>query len=442
MKPNHRRPGRIGGISRALRIEWHDIGGLGRMALLGVGASIFVAVALGFSITRSAEQQILDAQTDLLVNAARDLAGRMPSDAGVLALDPEFDQDVRTRLLGGETVGVKLWLPDGTVVYSDDDDALGRRFDLSEHATRAFQGTPLGVVVDTADPAHARHRELGSVIEFFIPFGEPNAPTAVFEIEQRVDGLHAAVGQIGRNVWLSISTGLVVLGIFLSTLLAARTRSVDRRRRQAERMFGDLLRAQDEERRRVVGALHDDIGQPLYRLHYGLEGSISKLEAGHPVKEELLRLQHVVAEADDTLRAELRLLHDGLMADAGLVVALEDLAESTRHETDIRVRLDVDGEVGLAEVPRTALYRAIREGITNARKHSGAATIDVRVHSVNGHVRAEIEDDGRGNLAAPGLGLTTTRERLEAIGGGLATTRSHRGGTLLTVWVPSQDETA
>jgi signal transduction histidine kinase len=429
-------------LFHTLRREWREIGGLGRVAALALGASLAVAVALGFSITRAAEGHLLDAQTDLLQNVSRDLAVmQTPLDTEDSAQLDAFDSEVRLRLLGGETLTVKLWLRDGTIVYSDDGSLVGRRFEVSDPALAAFGGEASAVVVPTSDPAHAIHRDLGEVIEFYIPFGMASGgPRAVFEIEQRVDSLNAALDRIRRNVWLSIATGLSALGIFLTTLLVARTRDLNRRRKQAEELFGDLLHAQDEERRRVVGALHDDVGQPLYRLYYGLDGSLGRLEKSHPVREELEGMRSLVSDVDETLRAELRLLHEGLMADAGLEPALADLAEVTERESGMEVTTDYGVQDEPSDVPRTALYRAVREGVTNARRHSGATRVEISVVENGGTITAEVRDNGSGYAGRPGLGLTTTRERLEAIGGGLRVTAPRGGGTLYRVSVPARIE--
>jgi signal transduction histidine kinase len=436
------RSSRWSGFRRRMAAEWREIGGLGRLAVLGVGASLVIAVALGFSITRAAERHLLAAQTDLFENVSRQLAATpSPIDAIDAAELHAFDEEVRLRLLGGETLAVKLWLPDGTIVYSDDASLIGTRFDISRPARAALAGEASAVVVDTSDPAHAIHREFPRVIEFYIPFGgSPQAPRAAFEIEQRVDSLEAALGRIRRNVWLSISTGLGVLAVFLGALMTARTRDLDRRRRKAERLLGDLLAAQDEERRRVVGALHDDVGQPLYRLFYGLDGSLSKLEEGHPVRDEIARLRDLVTDVDDTLRAELRIMHEGLMADAGLEPALRELVEATERETGVETTLRYGVSVEPSDVPRTAIYRAVREGLTNARKHSGASRVEIDVTGDATMITAEVSDDGFGYAGDEGLGLTTTRERLETIGGGLEVGTMRRGGTSYRVWVPTRVE--
>ncbi len=422
---------------QAARRDWREIGGLGRLALLGIAASIVVTVALGFAIPRAARDHLLDARAELLAGVTQELVPLAPQPTAPGAMPAAFDDEVRLRLLGGETVRVKLWLPDGMVVYSDSPDLVGRSFELSGAALSALQGETSHLISDLSDPAHAEERDLGQLIEFYIPYGPPGAaPTAAFEIEQRTESLDAALGRIKRNVWLSIGSGMAVLALFLGSLLITRARELNRRRRQAELLLGSLLRAQDEERRRIVGALHDDIGQPLYRLLYGIEGSMSRLQAGHPAAAELERLGQVVRHIDGTLRAELRLLHEGLAADAGLEPALEELVAATRRETDLVIDLDVSLRREPASVPRAALYRAAREGLTNVRKHAGARRVSIRVVGDEDRAQVEMSDDGSGERAAPGLGLTTTREGLEAIGGGLMVTFRKGRGTVYKAWVP------
>lgn len=424
---------------RDLRRDWNEIGRLGRVAFIGVVASVVVAVVLGFAITASVRGHLLHVRTDLLANVSSDLATLAPSPPGSgTEAYARFDSEVRLRLLGGETVRVKLWAPDGTILYSDAAALEGRRFELSAPAQRAFEGEASSQVSDLSDPAHEFERELGDLIEFYIPFAEGDEPpTAVFEVEQRTDSLDAATGHITGNVWLAIGSGIGILTVFLALLFAARTRDLNRRRRQAEELLGALFRAQEEERRRVVGALHDDVGQPLYRLLYGLEGSRAKLAPDDPIAAELSGLQRVVREIDSTLRTELEALHEGLAEDAGLETALRDLAVKSEEEAGLDVGITVDQVAQLPAPSRTVLFRAAQEAVMNIRKHAVAHRVDVRVSGSPGTAVLTVEDDGRGWDGSTGLGLVTTRERLEAIGGGLEVVRRREGGTRFTAWVPT-----
>jgi len=136
------------------------------------------------------------------------------------------------------------------------------------------------------------------------------------------------------------------------------------------------------------------------------------------------------------LRTELRLLHHGLAEDLGLEAALSQLIEVTRLETGLAIGLLVDVAEEPDPIPRSAMLRAAQEAVTNIRKHSGAGSASVAVWEENREVILEIIDDGSGVKGPKGLGLTTTRERLESIGGGVEVTARREGGTVFRAWVP------
>ncbi len=168
-----------------------------------------------------------------------------------------------------------------------------------------------------------------------------------------------------------------------------------------------------------------------------MEGSRAKLGPDDAVGDELERLEEIVRDIDGTLRSELHQLHQGLAADAGLVTALRDVAATAEAESALQVHVDVDDEpAGLSAVGRTALFRAAQEAVVNIRKHAAARTAWIRLQGDGQSVTLVVSDDGAGLKESPGLGLTTTRERLEALGGTLVVSKRRGGGTELTATLP------
>jgi signal transduction histidine kinase len=281
------------------------------------------------------------------------------------------------------------------------------------------------------------------LIEFYIPMlAKDGSVPFVVEIEQDASGLNQALGQIARNVWVSIGIGLVAIGLVMTVGIAARTREVNRRRRQAEGLLESSFNAQEHERRRIVSALHDDVGQPMYRVLYGLQGSHAKLDPADPVAIELDHLTDVVRDMDVTLRNELRLLHFELAADAGIEVALSELAELTRLETDLDLDVEISIDSGLSTVQRTEMYRAAREAITNVRRHANADRAIVRLYRDSDRLVLEVIDDGAGGVtpADHGLGLTTTRQRFVALDGDVFVEATSEGGSRFVAWLPQLEE--
>ncbi|RLE26322.1 MAG: hypothetical protein DRJ50_01165 [Actinobacteria bacterium] len=437
-RDDQRRSGRVGST---LRRDWDEIGGLGRIGVIGLGLALVVTIVLGFSITRAARGHLLDARASMVEIAIGELPFFSVDEPPGVAELAALDSAVRIHILGGETVRVKVWAPDGTIAYSDLPELVGRRFELSEYAEAAFAGGVATRVSDLSDAAHEPDRSRGELIEFYIPvLDESGAVGAVVEVEQDVTGLNDALGRIARNVWLSIGIGLAVLGVFMTALGIARARDMNRRRRQVEDLLRSSYRAQEEERRRIVGALHDDIGQPLYRVLYGLEGSRGKLGADDPVAEELGHLQGVVREMDDTLRRELRILQVELAADTGLDGALADLVDVTRRETDLQVTFAITEPIPSTQEEDVEIYRAAREALTNVRKHAHASRVTMTVYEDRNRVVLDVIDDGIGFGGQRGLGLSTTRQRFETLGGDIEVSESVDGGTLFRAWLPRTSE--
>lgn len=435
-------PSRRRGVVDAARTEWGEIGVVGRVAFGGVILSLAVAIALGIWIPRLVRHHLLEARAELIASLGDEIAARGLVPVGPPS-SPSYErlrEEIELSLLGGETVRVKLWTVDGTVAYSDDPRLVGQQFELTPAAQRALQGSPTFAVSHNSEPAHAFERPFVELMEFFVPVhGRDDATVGVFEVEQRTDALNASLVYVRRNVWLAIGTGIGLLGIFMAALTVASARVMNRRRRQAEHLLGSLFRAQEDERRRTVGALHDDVGQPLFRLLYGLEGSRAKIPPDNPAHSELGHLADLTRDIDRTLRSELRTLHRGVDEDLGLESSIEQIVDSAMAETDLVIDLDI-GDIdtsAVGQAAKIALAHAVREAITNVRKHANATHVTVEVRGLTQGVVVSVRDDGAGSRSPEGLGLVTTRERLEAIGGSLKLTSTRGRGTVFKAMVPN-----
>lgn len=433
--------GRRQGAADLVRAEWTLLGPLGRSAFLALLLASGVAVVMAIAIPNRVEEFLLLSEGESLARVIDDMETREAVAAGLTdaeSLD-RLDTAVQRQLLGREVVRVKVWSHDGTIIYSDARELIGQRFTLSSDLTSAFAGDRHIGVPDADHPENESDWDLGSIREFYIPMLSPSGSVAaVFEVYERADPLLSTVASVRTYVWAVIWGGIGLSAVFTVILFARNGRAVIRRQREAERMLGELVRAQDEERRRVVGALHDDIGQPLYRIHFGIEDCRARVQPGSAIDDELARIGTLVHQVDGTLRSELRALRDEAGAELDLAGALNELAESTSTETGLTMTVRFDDRVDLPHVNRSSLFQAAREAITNTRKHARASEVSISVSRNGDSVMLEIEDDGIGCDRAPGLGLVTARERLELIGGGLQVTTRRSGGTRFRAWVPQQ----
>lgn len=428
------------GIRTVLQSEWIELGPLGRTVLIALAMSAVVALVLAVAIPHQVEHHLLEGEIRSIARIAGDMADAnlIPPDTDNAVAMAILDESVRVNLLGSDTVRVKVWAPDGTVVYSDATELIGQKFPLSDDRIDAFNGQSRVEDPNRSLPENVYERTLPPIREFYIPVAdETGSVVSVFEVYRLVEPIEATVGNIRRYTWTSIAIGIGLLSLFIVTLIIVNGRALTRRRRLTERLFSDLVKAQAEERTRIIGSLHDDIGQSLYRIHYGLEDTRSRVDPGDPIAEDLTRLGVLVGDVDSALRAELRLLQYGTGEELSLESALDELVEVTEMETDLTVTVNIDTDCVLSPSSRVAVFRAAREALTNVRKHALATTVEIQIHRTGKRVRLDVMDDGVGIIHDEGLGLTTTRERLESIGGGLKIKNGRNGGTRFMAWLPA-----
>lgn len=409
---------------------WRELGRTGRVAFVGIAFSALIAVAVGVAIPRILENHLLEEREATLGAVVADLEGAaiLSGPAPDLAALQEF---VDLRVLGGDTVRVKVWAPDGEIVWSDEPRLIGQRFDVRGQNARAFAGEVTSHLSSLQRPEHAFDRHFGRLLEFYVPVRMGDEIPYVFEVYQRADPLTTTIGRTRRTVWLSISLGLGTMGMFMVGAAAAVVASADRRRRQAEHLLARHATIREEERARLATAMHDDMGQPLYRLLYGLE-SLDVDYGDEAARDELTRLRAIVREIDDTVRGELRRLQQPPLADRSLPEALIDLAGS---EGDHSPTVEIDIRTTDRTSPRAeeVLYRAVREAVTNARRHAGAASIRLSVDRVGDRLTAVIADDGHGTTGEPGLGSAVVAAMLTVVEGGIDTHAERGVGTTVTI---------
>ena len=220
-------------------------------------------------------------------------------------------------------------------------------------------------------------------------------------------------------------------------------------RRQAEwerrRLLADLVRAQEDERRRIATEIHDDPVQAMTAVEMRLESLRRRLD-GAEETEALDQVTGSVQEAVARLRGLLFELRPPGLDREGLAAALR--AHLERHGGETAVRFELEDQM-VGELPlesRTVLYRIAQEALTNARKHADATEILVTVADREGGALLRVRDDGVGfdpsavDEERPGhLGLVSMRERAEMAGGWFRLASAQGRGTTVEAWVPPQE---
>jgi signal transduction histidine kinase len=219
---------------------------------------------------------------------------------------------------------------------------------------------------------------------------------------------------------------------------------------ELRRLSGQLLRLQDEERRRIARDLHDSTGQDLVAL----ATTLSQLHALIPSSSRKSRklASQCQALADQCIR-DVRtlsyLLHPPMLDEAGLEDAIRHYAGGFTERTGIKVELEIAPRLGRMK-PHTelALFRVVQESLTNIQRHSGSLKAKIRTERGPGKFTLEISDKGSGisgslrrrNGKTPfgfGVGIPSMHERVALIGGQLDIESS--GGTTVRVTIPADD---
>ena len=194
-----------------------------------------------------------------------------------------------------------------------------------------------------------------------------------------------------------------------------------------------LVKAGDEQRRRLERNLHDGAQQRLVSIALGLRLVRSQLETDP--EAVLQTIDDAARELDlalEELRELARGLHPGALTDHGLPRALEALT----NRLPVRVTMDVPDERLPAHVEATAYY-IVSETLTNVAKHAEASCANVVITPDDDVLRFEITDDGRGGAdPALGTGILGLRDRAEAAGGTLFVVSPPGRGTTVTAVLP------
>jgi signal transduction histidine kinase len=197
-----------------------------------------------------------------------------------------------------------------------------------------------------------------------------------------------------------------------------------------------IVTAQDEERRRLERNIHDGAQQQLVALAVKARLARSLVDRDTAKAGDLLeQMGSDTQDALENLRDLARGIYPPLLADKGLVVALEAQARKAALE----VELSPDGVGRFPQEIEAAVYFSILEALQNAAKYARASHVVVALEQRGGHLRFEVRDDGRGfdpHTTGYGTGLQGIADRLSALDGSLRVESSDGAGTKVAGSVP------
>jgi signal transduction histidine kinase len=200
--------------------------------------------------------------------------------------------------------------------------------------------------------------------------------------------------------------------------------------------------AMQQERNRVRRDLHDGVKQELFGISMQLATAKASLESGSgSVARHLEEAQRLGQRVQRELTAIIEELGPSGVRTEGLQAALSELTMRFEQQSGIRVVMEAPRQITLPEACESVLFRVVQEALTNVGRHSAASQVVISLVFADGDLRVTVADDGHGLPAgladSAGLGLTTMRERVEALGGSFGVKDSNPG-TCVEITVPAQ----
>jgi len=370
---------------------------VGQFALVGVVA--FAVVALGTSIAsrRVGEREaVADARTTTLVRAQGLVEPAL--DDGLLngsAQSRARLDAVKAGVLTGDLVRMKLWSADGTIVYSDEPQLVGARYELGEDERDSITSGRIDAEVsDLSKPENRFERNYGKLLEVYLPVHTPSGTPLLFEAYYR----YSLVQDYGRHLWRSF--GPIALGALLCLqlvqipLAGSLARRLRQRLEEREVLLERALQASEVERRQIASDLHDGVVQDLAGVAYSLSAA-ARSGAGDGSSDMLDQSAEAVRASIRALRSLVVDIYPPDFDEEPLDAALGDLVERARSR-GLEAHLDVDASDAIPDRAARLVYRVAQEGIRNALNHSQAETVTIRLRTSAGRATVEVADDGRG----------------------------------------------
>lgn len=436
--------------TRAARPAWQQP--VVQFVVVGLVVAVFLAWITGVLGERLAQEQAIDdarSTTALLAETVAEPAlssGLLDTQAGDL---DRFDRLVRSRVLRGEVVRVKVWDADGRIVYSDEPRLIDQTFGLGADQREVLaNGGSDAEVSDLSKSENTLDQQIGRVLEVYSRIEAPSGEPLLFELYLSDDNLEARADELFR-LFRPLTVGGLLLFLLLTTpLVWVLSRRADAAADDRERLLVMAADASDAERRRVARDLHDGVVQDLAGTSFALSG-IARDAASDTqpdrasLSRELERLASAVRRSLLGLRSLLVEIYPPELHGIGLGAALQDLL-ATARESGIEVQLDVAGTDELGSDETALIWRTAQECVRNAARHGSPDHLAVSVGvGVDPAVATlTVSDDGAGfDAEAPwnreSFGLRGLRDLAREAGGTLTVTSAPGQGTKVRLEVPA-----
>lgn len=182
------------------------------------------------------------------------------------------------------------------------------------------------------------------------------------------------------------------------------------------------LKAQEEERRRITGELHDSVLASLTALKLRIEKLAEERNQRQEDSEPLRNLVPLVKEINNDIRRIMADLRPSILDDLGIIAAMNWFCREYRKTYS---PISIENQIGMSEdeVPdslKTPIFRICQEAMNNIVKYSQASLVNLQLRKEEAKILLTIQDNGQGfdlDTVKRGMGLSTMKERAQLSGG-------------------------
>jgi signal transduction histidine kinase len=351
-------------------------------------------------------------------------------------------------VLNDRVVRVKIWAPDGTIVYSDEPRLIGNTYQLDAGDLDTFRnGTLTADLSDLTRPENRYEAGYGQLLEVYLRIQTASHGPLLFEDYMRYEAVTDRSRRLLLNLLPSMLGGLVLLELALLPVAWHLARRVRDGQRDRHRLLQRAVEASEAERRRIAADLHDSTVQELAAVSYSLAGTGKQLaSAGHPEAAETVNeAARMARNGVRQLRTLLVDIYPPSLHREGLGSALRDLMASA-GERGLRTELTMPSSLPMNSEAERLIYRTAQEAVRNVVAHAEASRVEVSLQPVKSTAVLIVRDDGRGfnpDWNGPGepkghLGLRLLRDLAREAGGQLDVSSKEGSGTAVRLQVPAR----
>lgn len=252
-----------------------------------------------------------------------------------------------------------------------------------------------------------------------------------------------------RNLMLIATLALLVTGavtayfVFKQRRLQAEARLQHEINTQQEKATRDVLDAEERERRRIAGDLHDGVGQTLSAALLNLNYLYKSVAEGKAPDPQLIDTAlGLVKDSYQEMRSISHQMMPNALLKAGLATSIKEFLDPIDGK-NIKVYLNVSGlNERLDQQLETVLYRAIQEAVNNVVKHAGATRLTIQILKDEEGLSVSIEDNGGGFDPSSagyeeGIGLKNIRSRVALLRGSVDVDSAVGRGTVVVIYIPA-----